>query len=411
MKVLHTSDWHLGKRLDRFSRLPEQEAVLDEICRIADRETPDLVLVPGDLFDTFNPPAEAVELLYRSLHRLSDHGNRPVIVLAGNHDSPDRIESAHPLARLSGIFCIGYPHTKLADTELSSGIVVRFPEPGMVVIDYPSAPQVRIIATPYAGEVRLRRFLDPERKQEELLSLLKQGWAELGERYFDREGVNILTAHLFAVRDDGPLFSGAETDVREEEEGERPICHAGGIAAIPFSAFPSGASYIALGHIHKPYTPLKGGQTISYSGTPLAYASSEAGQEKRVLLATLEPGRDAALESIPLKEGKRILRGRFTSTEEALAWLGTVQDDYVELTMVVENYLESEAKDALLAAHPALLALVPELKGAGPGEKGEREELRLDAPMDQLFSEYYRSRNGGLDPEPFLLELLAEVLQ
>jgi len=107
MKILHTSDWHLGKRLENFSRLDEQIAVLDEICTIADKENIDAVLVAGDLFDTFNPPTEAVELFYRSLKKLSKNGSRPVIAIAGNHDSPDRIESPDPLARECGIIFAG----------------------------------------------------------------------------------------------------------------------------------------------------------------------------------------------------------------------------------------------------------------------------------------------------------------
>ena len=99
MKILHTSDWHLGKRLEEFSRLEEQKAVMQEICEIAEREQADAVIVAGDLFDTFNPPTEAIDLLYKTLKRLTANGRRPVIAIAGNHDSPDRIEAPDPLAR------------------------------------------------------------------------------------------------------------------------------------------------------------------------------------------------------------------------------------------------------------------------------------------------------------------------
>ena len=99
MKILHTADWHLGKRLDRFDRLPEQKQVLEEIIEIANRENPDVVLVAGDLFDTFNPPVEAVELLYRTLRQLSADGKRAVIAIAGNHDSPERVEVPDIFAR------------------------------------------------------------------------------------------------------------------------------------------------------------------------------------------------------------------------------------------------------------------------------------------------------------------------
>lgn len=112
MKILHTSDWHLGKRLGRFSRMEEQADILDEICSIVDEQNPDLIMLSGDLFDGFNPSAEAIELLYRTLHRMSGGGKRVIIAIAGNHDSPDRIESPDPLARISGIFSSVIPRLK-----------------------------------------------------------------------------------------------------------------------------------------------------------------------------------------------------------------------------------------------------------------------------------------------------------
>ncbi|HCX55784.1 MAG TPA: exonuclease sbcCD subunit D, partial [Sphingobacterium sp.] len=110
MKILHTADWHLGKRLDSFSRIDEQVLVMDEIVHIADRENVDLVIIAGDLFDAFNPGVEAIELFYRTIKRLTKNGMRPVIAIAGNHDSPHLIDAPDPLARASGIILIGHPH-------------------------------------------------------------------------------------------------------------------------------------------------------------------------------------------------------------------------------------------------------------------------------------------------------------
>ena len=93
MKILHTADWHLGKKLDRFSRIEEQIDLMNEIVEIAESENVDLVLIAGDLFDTFHPPTEAVDLFYKTLKRLSKNGKRPVIAIAGNHDSPSLIDA------------------------------------------------------------------------------------------------------------------------------------------------------------------------------------------------------------------------------------------------------------------------------------------------------------------------------
>lgn len=153
MKILHTADWHLGKRLDRFSRLEEQILVMEEIIGIADEEHADLILVAGDLFDNFNPSVEAVELFYKTLKRLSLNGKRPVIAISGNHDSPNLIDAPDPLARECGIILIGHPKAdvKPFSTEYFniSNSKEGFIELKIEGIDFP----VRILHTPFANEI------------------------------------------------------------------------------------------------------------------------------------------------------------------------------------------------------------------------------------------------------------------
>ncbi len=405
MKVLHTSDWHLGKRLGRFSRIEEQQDVLDELCGIAEKHQPDLVLIAGDLFDTFNPPAEAVELLYRTLHRLSGGGLRPVIAMAGNHDSPDRIESADPLARLSGIFFIGYPGTIIRKTVLESGWEIDAPEAGIIRLNRTGFPEVRLIATPYAGEVRLRKAIDPGKSEEQMQQLLRDHWAALAGKYCDGKGINLLMAHLFAAEQGTLPF-----EELQEEEGERSILHPGGLELIPFSAFPPLIQYTALGHLHRPSLTKAGGRLICYSGTPLAYSLSEAEQRKRIVMVAVEPGKPASAESIPLEKGRKIRRGRFDSLEKALFWLGERYEDYVEITMEVDHYLEAGVRDAIMEAHPRVLAVVPEIRDREALFGGKAEEMDIHAPVASLFIEYFRSKNGGADPEPELVDLLSEAL-
>ena len=122
MKILHTADWHLGKRLETFSRHDEQVAVLDEICQIADREAVDAVIIAGDLFDVFSPPNESSELLFKTCKRLANNGLRAVIAIAGNHDSPERIEAPESLARECGIVFSGFPHTVVPTFSLPTGV-------------------------------------------------------------------------------------------------------------------------------------------------------------------------------------------------------------------------------------------------------------------------------------------------
>jgi len=201
MRILHTADWHLGKRLDDFPRLEEQREVMEEICEIAEREAADVVLVAGDLFDTFNPPTEAVDLMYRTLKRLSAEGRRPVIAIAGNHDSPDRIEAPDPLARECGILFAGYPHSVVPPFTLESGLRLVQSDRGFMELLLPdSSMPLRILFTPYANEYRLRTFLGLEESEEELRLILQARWQQLADRYCNREGVNILLSHLFVAK-------------------------------------------------------------------------------------------------------------------------------------------------------------------------------------------------------------------
>ena len=160
MKILHTADWHLGKKLDRFSRLEEQILVLEEIIEIADEKSVDLVLIAGDLFDNFNPSVEAIELFYKTLKRLTSNGKRPVIAISGNHDSPYLIDSPDPLARECGIILIGHPNAKVQSIELEhfkiTNSAAGFFELQLKNQNFP----VRILHTPYASEVRLKEYLN-----------------------------------------------------------------------------------------------------------------------------------------------------------------------------------------------------------------------------------------------------------
>ena len=156
MKILHTSDWHLGKKLDGFSRLPEQELVMNEICEIANAQQIDAVIIAGDIFDTYNPPIEALELFYKTVKQLSKNATVPIIAIAGNHDSPDRIEAPDPLAKENGIFLIGYPNSKLKELVLETGLKITKTDEGFIEFSLPNnKTPLRILTTPYANEQRL----------------------------------------------------------------------------------------------------------------------------------------------------------------------------------------------------------------------------------------------------------------
>ena len=192
MKFLHTADWHLGKRLDHISRLEEQQEVLEEICEIAEQEQVNLVLIAGDLFDHANPSIEAIELFYKSLKRLANDGKRAVVGIAGNHDSPDRIEAPVPLAQECGIILLGYPNSKIRPFSLDSGLEVIRSDHGFVELNLPDIPTpVRLLLTPYANDLRLKRYLGIEQAEAELRKVLQDHWKQLADTYCDADGINL----------------------------------------------------------------------------------------------------------------------------------------------------------------------------------------------------------------------------
>ena len=311
MKLLHTADWHLGKRLDHISRLDEQKAVMEEICEIAEEEKVDAVLIAGDLYDQINPSIEATELLYKTLKRLAANGNRAVIGIAGNHDSPDRIEAPEPLARECGILLTGYPHSQLKTFELESGLKVLRSAPGFIELQLPHCPPpLRLILTPYANEVRLRTWLGFDNPEVGLREVLQSSWQSIADDFCDEKGVNVLMAHLFMIEKGGLR--------PEEPEDEKPILTIGGAQEVYTENLPSGIQYAALGHLHRHQIVGDSPCPVVYSSSPLAYSMSEAGQQKYVVVVELEPAQKSRIRKIPLTSGKPLARKTFEGIDAAV---------------------------------------------------------------------------------------------
>jgi len=400
MKILHTADWHLGKRLEKFSRLEEQREVLEEIIQLADTNDVDAVLIAGDLFDSFNPATEAVELFYKSLKRLSNNGKRVVVAIAGNHDSPDRIEAPDPLARECGILFAGYPHSVVAPCELESGVCVVQSEPGFIELKLPRhETKLRLLLTPYANEYRLKTFLGMDAVEEELRQVLERKWKELADKYCDKEGVNILVSHLFMMKK-------GETPPKEPDD-EKPILHVGGAQAIYSENIPHQIQYAALGHLHRYQVIDSKPCPVVYSSSPLSYSFAEAEQQKFIVLLDIEPGSPVHYSKIALTKGRKLQRKRFEDIDNALQWLQENPDSLVELTVVTNEYLRSEDRKRLLQAHDGIVTLIPEVKNLQQANS-MAQSIDLKQGMEDLFKQYFQHRHGQ-EANAELLELFKEI--
>jgi len=402
MKILHTADWHLGKRLDQASRLPEQAEVLQEICQIADQEEVDVVVVAGDLFDTFNPSSEAMELLYSSLHQLANHGKRLVLAIAGNHDSPERIDAPDALARVSGIVFVGRPGETIRPLELPTGLKITHTAPGFLEAWLPSHPfPLRVAHTPYANEARIRQAIHLNDSSEDALrDYLQQHWQEIADTYLDSKGFNLLVTHLFFQKEGEPT--------EDEPADEKPILHVGGAQAIYSRNIPAAYHYVALGHLHRPHSVDTHPCDIRYAGSPLSYSFAEANQQKSVELLTVAPGGVLERRSIPLKKGKPLLRHRFQTLEEGIAWLQDHTNAWVELTWVTDTFLESSDKEQLYAAHEGIIQVIPEIKRTENVAQAI-PTLDLSQDMATLFDQYFTSKHQT-PPNESIRQLFKEIL-
>lgn len=399
MKILHTADWHLGKRLDSFSRIEEQKLVLNEICEIAEQQSVDAVIVAGDLFDAFNPPVEAIELLYKTLKRLTNNGRRPVIAIAGNHDSPDRIDSPDPLARECGILFMGLPNCELQTLQLENGFEITKTDKGFIEFKLPKhSYPLRIVATPYANEERMKEYFGEE-KDVELINSLQKRWGEIADKYCDEKGVNVLVTHLYMLKRGGKIL--------EEPDGEKPLRI--GTANLVYSdAIPHQIQYTALGHLHRYQNVASEEKPVVYSGSPLAYSFSEAGQQKYVSIIDVEPNKIAQLERIPLKSGKQLVCKRFDNIDLAVEWLNQNQYTLVELTLESDDYLKSEDLKRLRNAHHEIVHIIPIVRNDNILNSNTKQ-INLNQDITALFSDYFKYAKGQA-PNEEIIELFKEVI-
>lgn len=399
MRILHTSDWHLGKRLDFYSRHEEQIAVMNEICEIAEEQKADLIIVAGDLFDTFNPPIESTELLYKTLKRLAKNGKVPVIAIAGNHDSPYRVNVADVLARENGIIFIGHPTDTVPVFELEDGFRLTNSEIGFFEIelahyDYP----VRIFHTAFANEARLKEFFG-EDKQHSLQESLSEKWSELASKYADNKGVNLLTTHLF-VSKRGEVLP-------DEPEGEKPL-NIGNADLIDSNAIPKEIQYTALGHLHR-FQDVGVHQPVIYSGSPLSYSFAEAGQKKFVSIIDIEPNAKAKIEKIELHSGRSLHRKTFQNTDDAVEWLQANPYTLIELSMETDEFLKADDRKMLYQNHDGIIHLIPKVKNL-ESQSTSTKSINLEQEVDELFVDFFKSKNNGQEPNKEIMDLFNEIL-
>lgn len=302
MKLLHTSDWHLGKVLKGQSRMDEQLAILREIIDVAERERPDLVLVAGDIYDTAAPSAETEKVAVRALSALRRHA-AAVVVIAGNHDHGPRLDALRTWAEEAGITLRG---------------LIGKPEDHLITGTTPAGEAWRLAALPFVSQryaVRASEMFDLSAAEASatyadhvarMIATLTAGFTD------GSETVNLITAHLTVV---GGKTGGGERDAHTIEA-----------YSVPSTVFPSSTHYVALGHLHR-RQQVPGPCPVHYSGSPLAVDFGE--EENRPSVSVVEVGARTAPKltpapltaAVPLRTVRGTLRELQALSVDPQAWL------------------------------------------------------------------------------------------
>ncbi len=380
MRLLHTADWHLGVRLRGRNRHEEQRAALEEICEIAESEAVDGVILAGDVYDGYSPPAESESLYYETISRLSNKGRRGVVVIAGNHDSPDRLMASNPMTHQVGISTLGYPRT---EPLLFDGPGFACIESGASFARYRLATSeiLSLIALPYPSESRLRELLaekvdDDEERHNNYVTLLTEFMAETSRR-FEPDGANIVVSHLFVA-------GGGESGV------ERPI-QVGGAYSVPTDAFPSNASYVALGHLHRPQEfQGRGDGFIRYSGSILQQSFSECDQEKSVTIVDITNGR-ATHRTIALSIARPLKKITATTIEELESSLASAPTSaWLSVSLISNEPIGVDYFETINRLHKGIVEFIPHYNR--PEAEEQHPESIISLSTEEQFRRYVETR-------------------
>lgn len=381
MKILHTSDWHVGKVLKGRDRYDEHEAVIRSIIETARTEDVDLVLIAGDLFETAAPTPKAQGLVMRALLALRDD-NRQVVAIAGNHDNANLLDNVYrPVLGELGLHILGTPKAPAAGGTLR--LTTRAGE-SLTVAAMPFLSQRYAVR---AAELLLHEAaehaLDYARRVASIVQLLTA--------QFSPDSVNVVLAHATLL---GGRRGGGERDVQTTFEYE-----------LPSSIFPSSAHYAALGHLHR-QQEIPAPCPAFYSGSPLAIDFGEEANEPGALIVTAAPGIRADARRVEITGSRRLrtLRGPLDQVIDEGEQSG---DAY--LRVILAESARAGLGDLVREKLPnALEVQLDEEHRPRPGTRGAARPDRAGRSPLQLFGDYLTEQNVA---DPRVERMFAELLE
>ncbi len=355
MRIIHTSDWHLGISLHNASLIEEQKSFINFLINTVKEQNIDAVIISGDIFDNSVSSAEAISLYNSAVTELCNEIGIPVVISAGNHDGAARLASCNELLKKSGLHIFG---------KLSKEInIVELEDIDIYVLPYFNADEVKALFP----EIKINSYSDA---MSCILSNIKQN--------FKPGRKNILMCHCFVS---GSILS----------ESDRSAM-VGGASVVPSQIF-DGFDYVALGHLHKAQDR---GYNARYSGSPLKYSFSEAEHKKSVTILNISDKIEIEeLEIVPLRE-IRVIKGTFDEVS-AIAENDSNKDDYIKIELT-DRYAGMEAVELFRTYYARLLNITGKMNETEENELTVEELYNLSP--DDILEKFYREVTGGnLDEE------------
>ncbi len=323
MKIIHTSDWHLGRTLYGRKRFEEFEQFLDWMLNTIIQEQADALLIAGDIFDTTTPPNRAQSMYYRFLCRTAASTCRHVVIVAGNHDSPSFLNAPRELLRELNIHVVGNSSTDPADEII-------------VLYDSSGEPELIVCAVPYLRDRDIRRsepgesFQDRDRKMQQGIMDHYAGITEVANKLRNEFGTGIPVVVM------GHLFTQGGKTV--EGDGVREL-YVGSLAHVPAEIFLSKTDYTALGHLHVPQS-VADNETIRYSGSPLAMGFRESTHKKSVCIVEFK-SRNGVASSAKTAESNKTGSGSDNHSGQCKPSIRLVDIPVFQKLMRIEGALDT----------------------------------------------------------------------
>lgn len=391
MRILHTADWHLGKRLEQSERTDEHQAFLDWLILTLQTEDIDVLIVAGDIFDTGNPSNTAFEQYYSFLRQVKDTCCREVIIIGGNHDSISTLNAPQMLLRYFNVHIIG-------------GVPDNFNEQLIEICDADGQLQLVVCAVPFLRDRDIRLSVAGE-TVEERENRIKQGicnhyqrFVPLLEPYKFRDIPVVATGHLFAA--------GSSTSDSEKE------IHVGNLGQVGGDQFPLEFNYVALGHIHRPQQ-VNQLNHIRYSGSPIPLSFSETADTKQVIIIDFEGAKISALREVAVPCTRRLIRikGDFEKVKSKLLLLedpGTLFPAWVEVQVHTEKviYDLEEQLHVLIAKKPFIDRIFTRQLRTRPAQNLDEQSAEMMALADLEPKDVFLKKCASEYPEEDHTDLL-----